>query len=51
VHPTTVGYGIIAQEFIDVMQSAGVAFYYGDETTAGRIASRWISRDCSRSTR
>jgi hypothetical protein len=33
VHPTTVGYGIIAQEFIDVMQSAGVAFYYGDGTT------------------
>ena len=26
VHPTTVGYGLIAQEFINVMQSAGVTF-------------------------
>jgi lysophospholipase L1-like esterase len=30
VHPTTVGYGIIAQEMIDVMRRAGVKFYQGD---------------------
>ena len=30
VHPTTIGYGIIAQEVIDVMQRAGVKFYLGD---------------------
>jgi lysophospholipase L1-like esterase len=30
VHPTTVGYGIIAQEVINVMRLAGVKFYYGD---------------------
>jgi len=33
VHPTTVGYGIVAQEFINVMQLAGVPFYYGDGRT------------------
>jgi hypothetical protein len=33
VHPTTVGYGIIAQELIDVMQLAGVPFYLGDGNT------------------
>lgn len=27
VHPTTVGYGILAQEFIRVMERAGVTFY------------------------
>jgi len=26
VHPTTVGYGLVAQSVIDIMQSAGVAF-------------------------
>ncbi|HEY9618966.1 MAG TPA: hypothetical protein V6C78_01285 [Crinalium sp.] len=27
IHPTTIGYGIMAQEFIDIMQRAGVKFY------------------------
>ena len=27
VHPTTVGYGILAQEIMTIMQRAGVAFY------------------------
>lgn len=33
VHPTTVGYGIMAQELITVMQQAGVPFYLGDGRT------------------
>jgi hypothetical protein len=33
VHPTTIAYGILAQEFINVMQLAGVQFYYGDGKT------------------
>lgn len=33
IHPTTVAYGILAQEFINVMQLAGVKFYAGDGTT------------------
>ena len=33
VHPTTIGYGIIAQEFINVMQLAGVPFHFGDGFT------------------
>ena len=33
IHPTTVGYGIMAQEFIDTMQQAGVKFYWGDGRT------------------
>lgn len=33
VHPTTVGYGIVAQEFINIMQLAGVPFHYGDGRT------------------
>jgi hypothetical protein len=33
VHPTTVTYGILAQEFINVMQLAGVPFFYGDGRT------------------
>lgn len=33
VHPTTVGYGLMAQEFINIMQSAGVKFYKGDGVT------------------
>lgn len=32
-HPTTIGYGILAQEFIKVMQTAGVKFYMGDGRT------------------
>jgi hypothetical protein len=27
VHPTTIGYGLIAQELVDIMKSAGVEFY------------------------
>jgi hypothetical protein len=30
VHPTTIGYGIIAQEVINVMRRAGVKFFLGD---------------------
>ena len=33
IHPTTIGYGIVAQEMINVMQQAGVIFYQGDGTT------------------
>ncbi len=33
IHPTTIGYGIMAQEFIKVMQLAGVKFYEKDGTT------------------
>lgn len=32
VHPTTVGYGVVAQEIIKIMQSAGVKFYQADGT-------------------
>ena len=30
IHPTTIGYGIMAQEFIKIMQLAGVKFYQSD---------------------
>jgi hypothetical protein len=30
VHPTTVCYGLLAQEFIRIMERAGVKFYLGD---------------------
>jgi len=33
VHPTTIAYGIMAQEVINVMQVAGVPFYLGDGST------------------
>ena len=33
VHPTTICYGLIAQEFINIMQRAGVKFYMGDGKT------------------
>jgi len=33
VHPTTAGYGLVAQEFIDVMEGAGVPFFHGDGRT------------------
>jgi hypothetical protein len=33
VHPTTVCYGILAQEFINVMRRAGVTFFLGDGKT------------------
>jgi len=32
IHPTTVGYGILAQEFMNVMVQAGVAFQTADGT-------------------
>ena len=34
VHPTTIGYGVLAQEFMNVMQLAGVPFRFRDDTTA-----------------
>ncbi len=33
VHPTTIGYAMLAQEFLNVMQAAGVVFYYADGVT------------------
>jgi len=50
VHPTTIGYGIMAQELIQVMQQAGVQFYLGDGRTkrTGPVRvdfGRLISRD------
>ncbi|HEY9601256.1 MAG TPA: hypothetical protein V6C85_06565 [Allocoleopsis sp.] len=33
IHPTTIGYGILAQELIDIMQRAGVKFYQSDGKT------------------
>lgn len=33
VHGTTVGYGLVAQEFINVMQANGVQFFWGDQRT------------------
>jgi hypothetical protein len=33
IHPTTIGYGIIAQEVIKIMQLAGVKFYENDGKT------------------
>jgi hypothetical protein len=50
VHPTTIGYGIMAQELINVMQGAGVPFYLGDGRTrrTGPVRvgfGRLISRD------
>ena len=33
VHPTTIAYGILAQEFIRVMEGAGVVFLQGDGKT------------------
>jgi hypothetical protein len=33
VHPTTAGCGLVAQEFIEVMEGAGVAFFHGDGRT------------------
>ncbi|MDQ3236639.1 MAG: hypothetical protein M3Q54_03750, partial [Actinomycetota bacterium] len=50
VHPTTIGYGIMAQEVIQIMQQAGVLFYLGDgqTTRTGPVRvdfGRLISRD------
>jgi hypothetical protein len=33
IHPTTIAYGVLAQEFINVMRTAGVKFYAGDGVT------------------
>lgn len=33
VHPTTAGYGILAQEVIRIMEKAGATFLYGDQRT------------------
>ncbi len=33
IHPTTAGYGIVAHEIINVMQDAGVDFFWGDKQT------------------
>ncbi len=33
VHPTTIGYGIIAQEFIKVLELAGVPLFFADNRT------------------
>ncbi|MEQ8999975.1 MAG: hypothetical protein RID53_26110 [Coleofasciculus sp. B1-GNL1-01] len=33
IHPTTIGYGLMAQELITIMQLAGVKFYLGDGTS------------------
>lgn len=33
IHPTTIGYGIVAQEIIKIMQLAGVKFYQSDGQT------------------
>jgi hypothetical protein len=51
IHPTTIGYAILAQEFINIMQQdAGVEFYYGDGKTKRikpvRVDFRhWIALD------
>ncbi|HEY2764890.1 MAG TPA: hypothetical protein VGJ13_12900 [Pseudonocardiaceae bacterium] len=49
VHPTTVGYGIIAQEIIDIMVRAGVRFTRPDGTPRGGAIrvdfTRLIARD------
>lgn len=37
VHPTTVGYGVLAQEIVDVMVRAGVEFPDRNGTTRGRV--------------
>jgi lysophospholipase L1-like esterase len=33
IHPTTIGYGVMAQELIKIMQQAGVVFYHADGVT------------------
>ncbi len=44
VHPTTVGYGLVAQGVIDVMQSAGVTF----RTRDGHVRDRPVRVDFGR---
>ena len=39
IHPTTIAYGIMAQELINIMQQAGVKFYdVNGSLRAGQIA-------------
>jgi hypothetical protein len=46
VHPTTVGYGIVAQEFVNVMRRAGVRFPWRDDREPPRVDwPRIIARD------
>lgn len=50
IHATTIGYGLVAQEFIRVMQEAGVQFMRGDGVTQreGNVEVDWprlIARD------
>src|SRR5919199_1374259 len=33
IHATTAAYGLVAQEFINTMQQAGVSFFWGDGVT------------------
>lgn len=40
IHPTTIGYGIIAQEIIRIMERANVKFYSGNGTTVRTDAVR-----------
>jgi hypothetical protein len=44
IHPTTIGYGIMAQELINIMQQAGVKFY----DTNGQLRPGAISIDFAR---
>ncbi|BAZ12263.1 hypothetical protein NIES4071_40930 [Calothrix sp. NIES-4071] len=42
IHPTTVGYGIMAQEIIKIMQSSGVKFYEEDgNIREGEVKVNW----------
>lgn len=50
IHPTTITYGLMAQEFIRVMEDAGVRFMRGDGVTPreGAVTVNWaelIARD------
>jgi hypothetical protein len=37
IHPTTIGYGIMAQELIKIMQLAGVKFYHDGTERIGEV--------------
>lgn len=37
VHPTTIAYGIVAQEMINIMQAMGVPFYMGNGAARGPV--------------
>jgi hypothetical protein len=42
IHPTTIGYGLMAQEFINVMQDAGVVFRdRGGDPRPGPVKVNW----------